>query len=212
MAVAKVAARMKSLTIAMVTMVAAMAASFAWAGGPTSASYAIPASVLNAGVDQMTSSSYRVRSSLGDNVLGAASNSASYRLTSGLWAQIYGGGPICVLDLDGNGRVDALTDGLMLIRTMLGLSGPAVTAGAVGSGAARTTWAQIQPAVRLAAFDVDGNLSTSAATDGLLLVRAMFGMTGTRAVTNAVGGGATRNDWSAIRSFVNATCGTSFAP
>ena len=50
----------------------------------------------------------------------------------------------CSLDLDGNGVIDALTDGLMLTRAMFGLTGTAVTNGAIGSGATRTTWAQIR--------------------------------------------------------------------
>jgi hypothetical protein len=52
--------------------------------------------------------------------------------------------PPCTLDIDGNGNVDALSDGLMLIRAMFGLTGTPVTSNAVGQGAARTTWAQIR--------------------------------------------------------------------
>lgn len=211
---ATTAKAVRSSLRALATAILAMAVSVscALADAPTSASYAIPASVLNAGLGLMTSPSYELRSSLGDNIFGAASTSPSYRVTTGLWSQIYGSGPVCVLDLDGNGRVDALTDGLLLVRAMLGLTGSAVTSGAIGSGAVRQTWAQIQPAVRLAAFDVDGNQATTAATDGVLLVRAMFGMTGTGVTTGAVGAGASRNTWNAIRTFVNTTCGTAFEP
>ena len=53
--------------------------------------------------------------------------------------------PACDLDVDGNGTVDALTDGLIVVRAMLGLTGTAVTTGAIGTGPLRTTWAQIQP-------------------------------------------------------------------
>ncbi len=52
----------------------------------------------------------------------------------------------CTLDVDGNGAQDALTDGLLIIRALFGLTGTAVTSGAIGSGSPmRTTWAQIQP-------------------------------------------------------------------
>ena len=54
-------------------------------------------------------------------------------------------GANCTLDIDGNHSVDALTDGLIIIRAMFGLTGTPVTTGAVGAGASRTTWAQIQP-------------------------------------------------------------------
>ena len=42
-------------------------------------------------------------------------------------------GPL--LDIDGNGQADALTDGLLIIRYLFGLRGPSLTAGAVGPGA-----------------------------------------------------------------------------
>ncbi len=42
--------------------------------------------------------------------------------------------------------VDALTDGLMLIRAMFGLTEAAVTSKAIGgNNPTRTTWAQIRP-------------------------------------------------------------------
>ena len=47
------------------------------------------------------------------------------------------------LDIDGNGKAEALTDGLLLIRHLFGFSGDALTAGAVASDASRTTAAEI---------------------------------------------------------------------
>jgi len=52
--------------------------------------------------------------------------------------------PVSTLDIDGNCVVDPLTDGLLLSRAMMGLVGNAVTNGAVGAGATRTTWEQIR--------------------------------------------------------------------
>ena len=43
-----------------------------------------------------------------------------------------------LLDVDGNGKVDAMTDGVMIIRKLLGQVGAAITANAVGVGATRT--------------------------------------------------------------------------
>lgn len=48
------------------------------------------------------------------------------------------------MDVDQNGQVDALTDGLMLLRYMFGLRGAALIQGALGSGAARNTAALIE--------------------------------------------------------------------
>ncbi|MEO7760961.1 MAG: hypothetical protein ABIS68_03505 [Casimicrobiaceae bacterium] len=44
-----------------------------------------------------------------------------------------------VLDVDANGTVDALTDGLLVIRYMLGVRGPALIQNAVGSNAMRSS-------------------------------------------------------------------------
>ena len=44
-----------------------------------------------------------------------------------------------LLDVDGNGKVDALTDGLMIMRKLLGMTGSAITANALGAGPTRPT-------------------------------------------------------------------------
>jgi len=117
----------------------------------------------------------------------------------------------CVLDIDGNGTTDALTDGIMILRAMFGLTGDAVIGGAIGLNPSRTTWTQIQPFVSTPAFDVDGDNTVDGLTDGLLIVRAMFGLTGPSATSGAIGPSAKRADWSQIASYLNETCGTSFA-
>ncbi len=50
----------------------------------------------------------------------------------------------CNMDIDGDGIVNATTDGLILIRAALGFKGTAVTTGALGAAATRTFWPQIQ--------------------------------------------------------------------
>jgi len=47
-------------------------------------------------------------------------------------------------DIDGNGKVEALTDALLYMRALFGLTGTAVTDNAIGAGATRATWAQIR--------------------------------------------------------------------
>jgi hypothetical protein len=61
-------------------------------------------------------------------------------------------------------------------------------------------------------LDVDGNHSLDALTDGLVIVLAMFGLTGTAVTYAAIGGGATRTTWAQIQPWLNGNCGTSFAP
>ena len=48
------------------------------------------------------------------------------------------------LDVDGDGHVTALTDGLMILRYLFGLRGDSLTLGAMGQGAARNTSALIE--------------------------------------------------------------------
>jgi CHRD domain len=50
----------------------------------------------------------------------------------------------CTLDIDDDGEIDATTDGLIITRAMLGLTGTAVTDGAIGTNALRTSWADIR--------------------------------------------------------------------
>ena len=49
-----------------------------------------------------------------------------------------------VLDIDGNGTVDALTDAILVLRYTFGLRGQPLIQGAIGTGATRTTAAQIE--------------------------------------------------------------------
>ncbi|MEO7254066.1 MAG: hypothetical protein ABIZ64_07480 [Casimicrobium sp.] len=49
-----------------------------------------------------------------------------------------------MLDIDGNGQVDVLTDGLLITRYLLNIRGPALIAGATGVAATRTTFVQIE--------------------------------------------------------------------
>jgi hypothetical protein len=48
------------------------------------------------------------------------------------------------LDIDGNGQVEALTDGLLIARYLLNIRGPALVAGAIGANPTRTTFTQIE--------------------------------------------------------------------
>lgn len=60
--------------------------------------------------------------------------------------------PACTLDIDGDGSYSATTDGLLLARAMMGLSGNSVISGALGVGATRNTWLEIRDFLRDACF------------------------------------------------------------
>lgn len=183
-----------------------------WAGGPSGGSYVILSSTIASGASNTAAGSYSISSSLGDLSRSPQLAAGPYQIFPGFW--IPGSGIVsgCTLDLDDNGTIDALTDGLMLMRVMFGLTGTSVTNGAIGTNAQRTTWDQIQPIINLPALDIDGNLATDALTDGLILLRAMFGLTGTSVTNGAIGSGATRATWALIRTYVNSNCGANFSP
>ena len=99
-------------------------------------------------------------------------------------------------DIDDDGEAKALTDGLLVIRHLFGFSGEALTAGAVGSGAKRSTPVDIASYLTNAAteLDIDGDDEAKALTDGLLLIRYLFGFTGNALAAGAVGEAAERED------------------
>ena len=100
----------------------------------------------------------------------------------------------------------------MILRAMFGLTGTAVTANAIGPNPTRTTWAAIEPFVFLGKLDIDGNGKTDALTDGLLILRTMFGLKGTQVTANALGANPTRATWNDVRAYLNGSCGGSFSP
>jgi uncharacterized delta-60 repeat protein len=60
--------------------------------------------------------------------------------------------------------------------------------------------------------DIDGDGKVLPTTDGLLLARVSAGLTGNSAIAGALGAGATRNTWVAIRDFLVTQCGMAIVP
>ena len=77
-----------SLRAAIVALLAAVFPLTASSAVSTSASYKITADVINSGVGDMSSASYKLASSVGDAVLGANIASSSFKLASGFLAEI----------------------------------------------------------------------------------------------------------------------------
>ena len=190
--------------------VAALGCLHATAAPPSSTNFVMSSSAINNGVGDMASVNFKLSSSVGDTTFTARQTSTGFVLSPGFWHSVIGVTQGCVIDIDGNHTISATTDGLMLLRAMLGLTDTAVTQGATVPGAPRTTWAQIAPYVHLAALNLDGSGNTSAATDGVLLLRAMFGLTGT-AVTNGITLAPGRT-WTDIRTYLYTQCGGNFLP
>jgi hypothetical protein len=88
----------------------------------------------------------------------------------------------------------SLTDGLIMLRYMLTITGTPLVSGALGTTATRTDPDQIKTfldATKLA-YDIDGNGNVDAATDGVLIVRYLMGIRDDALVAGALGPRATR--------------------
>ena len=115
-------------------------------------------------------------------------------------------GPVLAesLDLDGNGQVEGLYDGVLFLRASFGFTGPALVGGALGDGCRYCTGPEI--VARLVALravlDIDDNGSIRPLTDHVLLLRHLFGLTGNPLVGGAIGAGAGRSDATSVRNYL----------
>ena len=91
-------------------------------------------------------------------------------------------------DIDEDGQAQPLTDGLLMIRHLFGFSGTALTNGAVAAGAERREAAEIESYLteNSAALDIDGDGKALPLTDGLLIIRYLFGFSGNALVQGAI--------------------------
>ena len=91
-------------------------------------------------------------------------------------------------DIDEDGQAQPLTDGLLMIRHLFGFSGTALINGAVAAGAERREAAEIESYLteNSAALDIDGDGKALPLTDGLLIIRYLFGFSGDALVQGAI--------------------------
>jgi len=97
-------------------------------------------------------------------------------------------------DVDGNGNLDALTDGRLVLGYLFGLTGEALIKNSLAPDATRTEADQIIAYLESIRdqLDVDGNDRIDALTDGVLYLRDLFGFRGEDLTRGAVGAGAVR--------------------
>ena len=113
------------------------------------------------------------------------------------------------LDIDGDngtigGGVNVATDGILALRYLFGFRGDALAEGAVGTNSTATP-AEIETTLDNSSvlLDVDGNGVNDPATDGILLLRYMFGFRGDALVNGAVGAGATRTTGDEVEAWLD---------
>jgi hypothetical protein len=101
----------------------------------------------------------------------------------------------CTLDVDRDTTADELTDGVLATRYLFGFTGTSLVAGALSPTATRTDPAEIVDYLegcRATMLDADGNGSASPLTDGMLLLRRLFGFGGEMLIEGAVAPTCTR--------------------
>lgn len=109
-----------------------------------------------------------------------------------------------VFDIDGNGEVKPLTDGLLVFRYLFNFRGDVLINNIIGRGATRTTVNQIETYLsdHLSDLDIDGNGETKPLSDGLLLLRFLFDFEGDVLINNAISANATRTKIINIKSYI----------
>ncbi|MEO8134495.1 MAG: hypothetical protein ABI831_11005 [Betaproteobacteria bacterium] len=116
--------------------------------------------------------------------------------------------PIATLDVDQSitaSKYDALTDGLLVLRYLFGLTGSSLTNGALGGTATRTDPAVIKTyldGIRTSSLDIDGNGTVDALTDGLLVLRYLFGLRGSALIAGAFDPTGSRTTAAAIEAYI----------
>ncbi|MBK7471650.1 MAG: Ig-like domain repeat protein [Betaproteobacteria bacterium] len=111
------------------------------------------------------------------------------------------------LDVDASisdSKYDALTDGLLTLRYLFGRTGTALVTGALGATATRTDPAEIEgylDAIR-PLLDIDDNGSVDPSTDGMLILRYLFGLRGNALIAGAFDPMGNRNTAGDIETYI----------
>jgi len=107
-------------------------------------------------------------------------------------------------DIDGNGTLDALTDGRLVLLYLLGFTGDTLIENSVAEDATRRTAAEIIAYIEQIRnqLDIDGNGDVDALTDAILNLRYLFGITGDALTSRAIGTNALRTTAAEITAYL----------
>ncbi len=114
-------------------------------------------------------------------------------------------GSSCRADVDGDGARLPMTDGILILRRILTISGAALTNGVTHACVPRTA-VGIASGIDLSSYDIDGDGQTRAETDGMLMLRAMLGFDGEALIAGAVGANATRRTAFDVLNWLRFNC------
>lgn len=106
-------------------------------------------------------------------------------------------------DFDNNGEVDALTDGLLFLRHAFGQTGNSLTDAALSPDSTMTS-SEVEQNIKntLVIADIDNDGKVDALTDGLILIRYLFGVRGQGLVDQVISASANRNNSSDIENYI----------
>ena len=108
------------------------------------------------------------------------------------------------LDVDANGLLGPLSDGSLILRYLFGFSGPSLVSGAVGPDCKRCDAPTITTylAGLGLVLDIDGNGTLGPLSDGLMILRFLFGFSGATLVSDPMAPNCTRCDVPAITEYL----------
>jgi hypothetical protein len=106
-------------------------------------------------------------------------------------------------DFDQSGNLDALTDGLLLLRYTFGLRSGSLTSGAISAESALSQ-AEVESNIEqaLSIADIDNSGAVDALTDGLMLLRYAFGLRGESLISGTVSTQGLRNTATDIEAYI----------
>jgi CxxC motif-containing protein (DUF1111 family)/predicted lipoprotein with Yx(FWY)xxD motif len=107
-------------------------------------------------------------------------------------------------DMDANGEADALTDGLLMLRYSFNLRGESLTADAISPNSPMSaSEVENRLSIMSSISDIDANAEVDALTDGLLLLRYLFGLRNDSLTSDVIGSGATRSSSADITAYLD---------
>ena len=108
------------------------------------------------------------------------------------------------LDIDGNGELDALTDGLLILREYVRALRSQLTQGAIGDEAIYTDSDDIEARITALGddLDIDKDGSVDALSDGLIILRYLFGLTDEPLTTGVISDDAQRSSSADIEEYL----------
>lgn len=106
-------------------------------------------------------------------------------------------------DFDSNGKADALTDGLLLLRHAFGMRGEPLSLAAVALDSTSSA-SEVEDLINASTSfaDIDGDGRVDALTDGLLLIRYLFGMNGESLVQDMISPNSIRTTHTQVISYI----------